>query len=68
MKNHVAAYRKMARMTQQELANIVGISGATLCKKENGKIEFRHSEMAKIKNAMESKLKKTVLFEDIFLP
>lgn len=46
--NKIAGYRKMLGLTQEELANKIGISRSSFQSKENGKFPFKQTEMKKI--------------------
>ncbi len=49
-------------LTQQEVADKIGISLSQYNNKENGKSEFKQSEINKILNVFDEK------YEDIFMP
>ena len=40
----VKSYRRFHNMTQSDMANVLGISTMSYCRKENGEREFKLSE------------------------
>lgn len=54
--------RKLKKISQQEIADYIGISTKTYSLKENGKSQFTIDEMFKIANFFDKKI------EEIFLP
>lgn len=67
--NKLVGYRKMANLTQDDLAKALGIDRITFHRKESGKNEFTTSEINKAYNCIYDKLN-TILPElkitDIF--
>ena len=66
MQNNVAGYRKMFRITQAELAEKVQMQTPNLSLKENGKVEFKQSEMVGILNVFRE-FRPSLTLDDIFL-
>lgn len=50
MNNKLIAYRKMLKINQAEMANVVNVSSTSYNRKEVGKIDFTQSEMINIVN------------------
>jgi len=59
--------RDKANIKQEEFATLLGVKKAAYSQKENGKIEFRLSEMLKIQKALNKKLGERLTLDDIFL-
>lgn len=59
------AYRTLLDISQQEMADIIGISIHSYHNKENKKSEFTHSELQKIHEFFKSKIP-GVTIEEIF--
>ena len=53
--NKVKGYRNMANMNQAEMAEAIGVSYRSYCDKESGKIDFKVSELIKIRDLIISK-------------
>lgn len=64
--NTVAGFRRMLGKTQKEMAKELGIGEVTYREKENGKRDFKESEMIAFLNLVNKKLV-NISFEDIFL-
>ena len=52
MLNKVAGYRKMLGLSQEEMANLIGISYQAYSKRENNKIPFTDQEKVKFKSIL----------------
>ena len=52
MQNNIAQYRKLKNMTQQELADLIGIKRTSLSQIENGVYNARATTMVKIADAL----------------
>lgn len=63
--DRLVGYRKMLKINQCELANLLGISATSYSKKETGKTEFTQSEMVKITQYIKS-LVPDITMDDIF--
>lgn len=59
--------RDKANIKQETFATLLGVKRAAYSQKENGKIEFRLSEMLKIQKALNKKLGEKLTLDDIFL-
>lgn len=59
--------RDKANIKQEAFATLLGVKKAAYSQKENGKIEFRLSEMLKIQKALNKKLGERLTLDDIFL-
>ena len=63
--------REVAGLKQDDMAVLIGCTKPNYCLRENGKVEFRLSEIWTIKDALNEKFKKEgkpeVTLEDIFL-
>lgn len=59
--------RDKANIKQETFATLLGVKKAAYSQKENGKIEFRLSEMLKIQKALNKKLGEKLTLDDIFL-
>lgn len=53
--NKVKGFRVMVGMTQEEMANAIGVSVRTYTNKETGKSEFTISEFKLIKDTLNNK-------------
>lgn len=61
----IKGYRNMIGKSQRDFARVLGVSEGTYRLKEQGKVEFKKSEMEKIINTLrEAGISKTV--DDIF--
>lgn len=65
MKNVIAGYRTMLGYTQQEMAEIFGITRQAYGLKENGHIQFNDKEKVIFKDLVK-KIVPTVSIDDIF--
>lgn len=65
MNNTLKAYRALINVTQQEMADIIGIGLTSYNQKEQGKKDFNHTEMAKAINYIKTKIPE-VTVDDIF--
>jgi DNA-binding XRE family transcriptional regulator len=63
--NKLAAYRKLAGLTQEDVRRELGCSPVTYSHKENGKSEFTKTEMIKITKLIQKKIPK-ITMHDIF--
>lgn len=63
--NRVLGYRKMAKLTQCQMGELLGISEVTYRKKEKGISDFTQTEMKKFLEAVRI-YDKEVTIEDIF--
>lgn len=59
-------YRKMAKKTQKEMADLIDITPQTYSLKELGKRPFKHKEMKKIRNYLSSKLNTNLTIDELF--
>lgn len=53
-------YRKMAGLTQQDMANYLGINRATYFRKEQGKMAFTEKEILDVYKVLSKELRQTV--------
>lgn len=59
-------YRKMARLNQRDMKDILGVSLTIYNAKENGKVRFNQDDMKKIKNVLSEKLNKHLTIDELF--
>lgn len=63
--NKVKGYRVMAGYSQTEVADMLGLTKQTYCKRETGKTQFKPSEMLKLKNII-SVVKPDITIDELF--
>lgn len=66
MNKKLVAYRKMLDMTQQDMAEKIGISLTTYNRKETGKIEFNQKEMVSITDIIKKGIPNITMDEIFF--
>lgn len=64
--NKVIGYRKMLGYTQEQLADIFGISVQSYRMKEKGKVPFKKNEMLILKNELQKDLFPKITVDEIF--
>lgn len=62
----VSLYRKKANLTQQDMADYLGISRNSYYLKENGKIDFKDVEKIKIQHFINSYLDLNLTIDELF--
>lgn len=53
MNQKLKSHRVLKKMTQENMAKIIGITNKSYCEKETGKREFTRTELKKIITALE---------------